>query len=71
MSSNQQNGPRFRVDDYVYFSPQNALPQGQQAGERFVVVGVMPKDRTGSYQYRIRPTASGPHRVVTELELRR
>ena len=71
MSSKQQNGPRFRVDDYVYFSPQNAVARGQQSGERFVVVGVMPQDRAGSYQYRIRPTVSGPHRVVTELELRR
>ena len=71
MASNQQNGPRFQVDDYVYFSPQNAAPRGTQTAERFVVVGIMPPDRTGSYQYRIRPTASGPHRVATELELRR
>jgi len=71
MSSNQQNGPRFHVDDYVYFSPQNGVARAQQSGERFVVVGIMPPDREGSYQYRIRPTASGPHRVVTELELRR
>jgi len=71
MSSHQQNGPRFRVDDHVYFSPQNALAGAQQSGERFVVVGVMPQDRMGSYQYRIRPTTSGPHRVATELELRR
>ena len=70
MASNQRNGPRFQVDDYVYFSPQNAVSRGQ-AAERFVVVGIMPPDHTGSYQYRIRPTASGPHRVATELELRR
>ena len=70
MMSSQQNGPRFRVDDYVYFSPQNAVGRSQTA-ERFVVVGVMPPDRTGAYQYRIRPTVSGPQRVATELELRR
>ncbi|HLG88854.1 MAG TPA: hypothetical protein VKZ79_16825 [Alphaproteobacteria bacterium] len=70
MSSNQQNGPRFRVDDYVYFSAQNSLGRGQSS-ERFVIVGVMPRDRAGSYQYRIRPTVNGPNRVATELELRR
>ena len=71
MTSNQQNGPRFRVDDFVYFSPQNSPSRAGLPAERYVVVGVMPPDRTGSYQYRIRPTASGPHRVATELELRR
>ncbi|HLG86069.1 MAG TPA: hypothetical protein VKZ79_02620 [Alphaproteobacteria bacterium] len=71
MASNQQNGPRFQIDDFVYFSPQNAASRGGQPAERFVVVGILPPDRAGSYQYRIRPTASGPHRVATELELRR
>jgi hypothetical protein len=70
MASNQQNGPRFHVSDYVYFSPQNAISGGRPA-ERFIVVGIMPPDRAGIFQYRIRPTASGPHRVATELELRR
>jgi hypothetical protein len=69
MSPNQQNGPRFRVDDYVYLSSQNAVGRGQQSSERFVVVGVLPRDRAGSYQYRIRPTVNGPNRVATELEL--
>ena len=71
MVSSQRNGPRFRIDDFVYFSAQNSTPRGQQSSERFVVIAVMPQDRAGSYQYRIRPTGSGPQRVATELELRR
>ncbi len=70
MVSNSHNGPRFQVDDYVYFSAQNSALRGLQS-ERFVVVAVMPQDRAGRYQYRIRPTVSGPQRVATELELRR
>lgn len=71
MIAKRQNGPRFRIDDHVYFSPQNSSSRSRQSTERFIVVGVMPQDGTGSYQYRIKPTASGPLRVATELELRR
>ena len=71
MVSSQRNGPRFRIDDFVYFFPQNSSPRGYESSERFVVVAVLPTDRAGSHQYRIRPTGSGPQRVATELELRR
>jgi hypothetical protein len=71
MVSNQRNGPRFRVDDFVYYSAQNSTPRSRQSSERFVVAAVMPPDRAGSYQYRIRPTGSGPQRIASELELRR
>ena len=71
MSSPASNGPRYRVDDFVYFSAENALSHSQQSSERFVVVAVMPRDRVGNHQYRIRPTGTGPQRVATELELRR
>ena len=70
MATSQRSEPRFHVNDYVYFS---SVP-GRGAGmtsERFIVVSVMPRDRAGAFQYRIKPIESGPHRVVTELELRR
>ncbi len=71
MTLTQRNGPRFRVDDNVFFSANSAMLHGQPPQERFVVVAVMPQDRGGSYQYRIRPTGTGPHRIATEPELRR
>jgi hypothetical protein len=43
----------------------------QQPAERFIIVSVMPVDRSGVYQYRLRPTGPGPQRVASELELRR
>lgn len=68
----ERNGPRFHVDDHVFFSTQGANSRNQQLPvERFVVVAVMPQDRAGTYQYRIRPTGSGPQRIATELELKR
>ncbi len=67
----QRSGPRFRVDDFVYFSATSMTGRAPTAPERFVVVAVMPQDRSGAFQYRIKPTEPGPHRVVTELELRR
>jgi hypothetical protein len=63
-------GPRFHIDDHVYLLAQNMMSR-QQTSERFVVIAVMPQDRSGSYQYRIRPTSVGPQRVANELELRR
>jgi hypothetical protein len=69
MISETRNGPRFRVDDRVVFSPQN--PRGQQFSERFVVTAVMPRDGSGVFQYRIRPSGAGPQRLVTEPELSR
>ena len=45
--------------------------QAQHPVERFIVVSVMPVDRSGTYQYRIRPTGAGPQRVASELELKR
>ncbi len=65
-----RNGPRFGIDDQVYFSTQN-LAARQQSSDRFVIVQIMPQDRSGTYQYRIRPVGAGPQRVATELELKR
>jgi hypothetical protein len=67
----QRSGPRFRVDDFVYFSANSMTGRVPTSPERFVIVAVMPQDRAGAYQYRIKPMETGPHRVVTELELRR
>jgi hypothetical protein len=71
MVATQRSGPRFHVDDFVYFSANNGTGRGPATPERFVIVSVMPQDRSGAFQYRIKPTDAGPHRVVTELELRR
>jgi hypothetical protein len=71
MVSNPRNGPQFRIDDHVYFSAQNGSGRSQQSPERFTIVAVMPQDRAGSFQYRIRPTGAGPQRVAAESELRR
>jgi hypothetical protein len=71
MQSGHRNGPRYHVDDQVFFSPANGAPRGQQSTERYTVVAVLPLDHAGSYQYRLRPTDGGPQRVATELELRR
>ncbi len=71
MSTAQRNGPRYRIDDSVYFSANSATLHGQPPQERFIVVAVMPQDRGGLYQYRIRPSGAGPHRIATEPELRR
>ena len=65
------DGPRFRVDDYVYFSAQMSTRHKQVPPGRFVVVAVLPRDPSGSHQYRVKPTDSGPLRLATELELRR
>ena len=42
--------------------------QSQLPAERFIVVAVLPQDRAGTFQYRIRPTGAGPQRMATELE---
>jgi hypothetical protein len=65
------NPPRFRVDDYVYFSISKDTRYKEAPTDRFVVVAVMPRDSAGIHQYRIQPTGSGPSRLATELELRR
>ena len=67
----QQTGPRYRIDESVFYSNSSTRGQAQQPTERFIVVSVMPVDRSGAYQYRIRPTGAGPQRVASELELRR
>ena len=71
MTTERQTGPRYRIDESVFFSNTAGRSQGQQPSERFIVVSVLPVDRSGTYQYRIRPTGSGPQRVASELELRR
>jgi hypothetical protein len=71
MIPNPRKGPQFRIDDHVYFSAQTGATRTQQTPERFTIVAVMPQDRSGSFQYRIRPTGVGPQRVATESELRR
>ena len=71
MTTERQTGPRYRIDESVFFSSTPGRSQGQQPTERFIVVSVLPVDRSGTYQYRIRPTGSGPQRVASELELRR
>ncbi len=67
----RRTGPRYRVDESVFFSTQSMKQQGQMPVERFIVVAVLPQDRAGTYQYRIRPTGAGPQRMATELELKR
>ena len=69
MESGHRNGPRFRVDDLVFFSPVKAAAAAQLQAERYTVVAVLPPDHTGRYQYRLRLTGTGPQRVATELEL--
>jgi hypothetical protein len=71
MTANLSGGPRFRIDDHVYFAESGGPGRGAVAAARYVIVAVMPKDITGSHQYRIKPTDAGPHRLVRELELRR
>jgi hypothetical protein len=71
MTTERQTGPRYRVDESVFFSNQSMKTQAQHPVERFIVVSVMPVDRSGTYQYRIRPTGTGPQRVASELELKR
>jgi hypothetical protein len=71
MTTERQTGPRYRVDESVFFSNQSMKTQAQHPVERFIVVSVMPVDRSGTYQYRIRPTGAGPQRVASELELKR
>jgi hypothetical protein len=71
MTTERQTGPRYRIDESVFFSSQSMKPQTAQPAERFIVVSVMPVDRSGTYQYRIRPTGAGPQRVASELELKR
>ncbi len=65
------DSPRFRIDDFVYFVPQKDTQYKEVPSERFTVVAVMPRDRAGNHQYRIRPSGPGPLRMATELELRR
>jgi len=70
LDSGHRNGPRFQVDDLVFFSPLKTAA-AQFPAERYTVVAVLPPDHTGCCQYRLRPTGTGPQRVATELELRR
>ncbi len=67
---NVRGNPRFSVEDHVFFLPSGHTARLQTA-ERYVVTAVMPLDRAGNFQYRIRPVGAGPHRMATELELRR
>jgi hypothetical protein len=71
MMTERQTGPRYRIDESVFYSNQSMRIQSQQPVERFIVVSVMPVDRSGIFQYRIRPTGAGPQRVASELELKR
>jgi hypothetical protein len=71
MTTQRQTGPRYRIDESVFFSSQSMKLHTQQPAERFVVVSIMPADNTGIYQYRIRPTGAGPQRVASELDLKR
>ncbi len=71
MTAERQTGPRYRIDESVFYSNPSARPMNQQPAERFIIVSVMPVDRSGVYQYRLRPTGPGPQRVASELELRR
>ncbi|HEX4504971.1 MAG TPA: hypothetical protein VH722_04505 [Alphaproteobacteria bacterium] len=71
MTTERQTGPRYRIDESVFFSNPSTKSHAQQPTERFIVVSVMPVDRSGTYQYRIRPAGTGPQRVASELELRR
>ena len=63
--------PRFCIDDSVYLVPQKDTRYKEAPSERFTIVAVMPQDRAGVHQYRIRPSGPGPLRMATELELRR
>lgn len=65
------DAPRFRIDDAVCFLPQKHSRLREVPSERFVVVAVMPCDRAGIHQYRIRPVGPGPLRMATEQELKR
>jgi hypothetical protein len=65
------DGPRFHIDDSVYLVPQKDTRYKDASLERFTIIAVMPPDRAGTHQYRIRPTGPGPQRMATELELRR
>lgn len=62
--------PRFHIDEAVYLVAQREPRIRESSSERFVVVAIMPRDRAGSHQYRIRPAGAGPLRMATELELR-
>jgi hypothetical protein len=64
------NGPRFQLDDVVAFHRSERLSPAHPTG-RFVVVGRMPQDGAGAYQYRLRPVEAGPLRVAVEDELTR
>jgi hypothetical protein len=64
-------GPRYRIDESVYFSTQKGARHAPVPPERFVVVQVMPRDRSGTFQYRLRPAGMGPLRMAAEGELRR
>ena len=67
----ERNGPRFHIDDQVHLAIHGLAASNHHPTERFVIVSVMPRDRAGNHQYRVRPVGTGPHRVATELELRR
>jgi hypothetical protein len=71
VESAQRTGPRYRVDDQVFYAPANAVGRAQLPAERYTVVAVLPPDHMGSFQYRLRPAGSGPQRVAPEPELRR
>jgi hypothetical protein len=72
MVSTPTGGHRFNVDDRVFYSASPVTPRsGQPPAEAFVIVATLPRDRAGTFQYRIRPKAVGPDRIATEGELRR
>lgn len=70
-ATERRPGPRYRIDESVFFSSPSMKQQSQLPAERFIVVAVLPPDRAGSFQYRIRPTGAGPQRMASELELKR
>ena len=70
MAKDNRNGPRFRTDDRVRYSPEMRMAELDPA-INFVIVTVMPRDSSGSYSYRIKPVGTGPSRVALEAELKR
>ncbi len=71
MVNDRRSGPRYRIDERVFFSTQAMNARSQQSPERYTIVAVMPVDRAGVHQYRLRPSGAGPERVANELELTR
>jgi hypothetical protein len=65
------NGPRFHPDDVVTYAGSAGFVGGHAPSGRYVIAAVLPKDGSGTFQYRLRPVEPGPLRVATEAELTR